>query len=109
MDRLIDRNLKLFRNYNKFTQEQVSEYLSLNNRSTYSNYESGDREAPLEVLEKCAALYGCDLSLFFEENEEAVKEVLICAFRVDNLESLDIEEIARFKNIVNNYIKLNSL
>ena len=109
MNKTIAKNFKVFREFNKFTQEQVSTFLCLNNRSTYSNYESGEREAPLEILEKCADLYGCDLSMFFEENEESVKDMLICSFRVDDLESTDIKEIAAFKNIVKNYLKLNSL
>lgn len=109
MNKIIGKNLKAFRNYNCFTQEQVSDFLGLQNRSTYSNYESGEREAPFDILEKCADLYGCDMSLFFEEDESSVKEMLICAFRVDNIATSDMEEIANFKNIVKNYLKLNSL
>ena len=109
MDKLIGKNLKAYREYNQFTQEQVAKFLGLNNRSTYSNYESGDREAPLDVLEKCAELYGCDLANFFEEDEAEFKEKLICAFRVDNLSPEDMLEIAKFKTIVKNYIKLNNL
>lgn len=109
MNKIIAQNLKALRNYNRFTQDQVADFLGLNNRSTYSNYESGDREAPLDVLEKCADLYGCDLSLLFEENESSTREMLVCAFRVDNIESSDMNEIAAFKNIVKNYLKLNSL
>lgn len=109
MNKIVGKNLKASRNFNRFTQEQVADFLGLQNRSTYSNYESGDRDAPLEVLERCADLYGCDLSLFFEENEEIAKEMLVCAFRVDCIAPSDMEEIAAFKNIVKNYLKLNSL
>lgn len=109
MNKIIAQNLKAFRNYNRFTQDQVAEFLGLKNRSTYSNYESGDREAPLEVLEKCADIYGCDLSQFFEEDDSSVKEMLVCAFRVDDIELSDMKEIAAFKSIVKNYMKLNSL
>lgn len=109
MNTIIGKNLKACREFNHFTQEQVTAFLCLKNRSTYSNYESGEREAPLEVLEKCANLYGCDLSLFFEENEAIAKEMLVCAFRVDDISPSDMEEVAKFKNIVKNYLKLNSL
>ncbi|MGL4412431.1 MAG: helix-turn-helix domain-containing protein [Tannerellaceae bacterium] len=109
MNKIIAQNLKAFRGFNRFTQEQVTDFLGLKNRSTYSNYESGEREAPLDVLEKCADLYGCDLSMFFEENEASAKEMLVCAFRIDNIAPSDMEEIASFKNIVNNYMKINSL
>ncbi|MGL5785656.1 MAG: helix-turn-helix domain-containing protein [Bacteroidales bacterium] len=109
MNKIIAQNLKALRNYNRFTQDQVAAFLGLNNRSTYSNYESGDREAPLDVLEKCADLYGCDLSLLFEENEVSTREMLVCAFRVDGIEPSDMQEIAAFKNIVKSYMKLNTL
>lgn len=109
MNKIIAQNLKAFRSFNRFTQEQVADFLGLKTRSAYSNYESGEREAPLEVLEKCADLYGCDLSMFFEENEVSAKEMLVCAFRADNVTASDIDEIAKFKNIVKSYIKLNTL
>lgn len=110
MNKTIGKNLKAFRNFNRFTQEQVANFLGLkDHRSTYSNYESGDRETPLEVLEMCANLYGCDLSMFFEEDEASAKDMLVCAFRVDDISPSDMGEIAEFKNIVKNYLKLNSL
>jgi transcriptional regulator with XRE-family HTH domain len=64
METTIGRNLKLLREANSFTQDQVASFLGIN-RSTYSNYESGDREAPLEVLEKASDLFGCELSILF--------------------------------------------
>lgn len=79
------------------------------NRSTYSNYESGDREAPLEVLEKASDIFGSDLHLLFQENDKAIEEMLICAFRIDNLSDQDMVEVANFKKIVKQYLKMNQL
>ena len=108
MNNIIGSNLKLLRTANAFTQEQVSSFLGIN-RSTYSNYESGDRDAPLAVLEKVADLFGCELSLLFEKDQNVVENMLTCAFRVDNLTGTDLKEIASFKSIVKNYLKLNQL
>lgn len=108
MDTTIGNNLRILREANKFTQEQVASFLEIN-RSTYSNYETGDREAPFDILEKVSNLYGCDLHLLFEENVDIVREMLVCAFRVDNLSNSDITEIAYFKSIVKDYIKMNLL
>lgn len=108
MKKIIGKNLKAFRKLNNFTQEKVSQYLGIN-RSTYGNYESGERETPLDVLEKCADVYGCDLLLFFEDNEVAADDMLVCAFRVNDISDEDLKEVAHFKNIVKNYIKLNEL
>ena len=71
MSNLIGRNLKVLREANDLTQEQMSSYLGIG-RSAYANYEAGEREAPLEVLERSASLLGCELELLFEEDVEAV-------------------------------------
>ena len=108
MDNNIGRILKECREYNSFTADQVATFLNIG-RSTYSNYEAGLREAPLEVLEKCSNLYGCDLDLFFEEKPLSEGDMLICAFRVDDVSSSDMQEVALFKNIVKNYLKIDKL
>lgn len=108
MSTVIGKNLKQLRDFNRFSQEQVSEFLKIK-RSTYANYESGEREAPLEVLENVSNLYGCDLYLLFEEDVTSFNDMLICTFRVDNLNQNDLEEIANFKDIVKSYLKMNRL
>lgn len=108
MNNIIGNNLKKMREANRFSQEQVASFLGIK-RSAYSNYECGDREAPLEVLEKASDLFGCELHLLFEENVDVVNNMLTCAFRVDNLNEEDIAQIASFKNIVKTYLKLNQL
>jgi transcriptional regulator with XRE-family HTH domain len=108
MDLTVGRNLKKLREANRFSQEQVSSFLNIT-RSAYANYEAGVREAPLSVLEKAASLFGCALSVIFEENDTALDNMLICAFRVDGLSREDMQEVASFKNIVINYLKMNRL
>jgi transcriptional regulator with XRE-family HTH domain len=108
MNQVIGKNLKSLRNSHKFSQEQVAQFLGLE-RSTYGNYETGQREAPLEILEKVSHLYGCDLHVLFEENEEAFQEMLICTFRVDGLSNFDLQEIAEFKEIVKSYLKMDRM
>ena len=85
MREVIGRNLKVLREANDLTQEQMSSYLGIG-RSAYANYEAGEREAPLEVLERSAALLGCELELLFEQDVETVKDrMMVCAFRTDGL------------------------
>ena len=103
---VINQNLRKLRESNSFTQQQLADYLGIN-RSAYSNYELGERQPPLEVLEKAANLFGCELSLFFEENPQAVADTLLCAFRSDALSAEDLQVVADFKNIVRNYIKIS--
>lgn len=106
--KVIGGNLKRARLASGFTQEQVSDYLGIN-RSAYSNYETGERAAPLSVLEGVAKLTGCSLSTFFETDPSKVKNDLVTAFRIDNLSNKDLHQIAKFKTIVRNYIKMQEL
>ena len=72
---IIAGNIKRLREACKFTQEQVSQFLGIG-RSAYANYESGERELPLDTMEKLADLYGCDLYLLYEKDEHLVKNML---------------------------------
>lgn len=101
-------NLKLLREACGFTQDKLAEYLGIG-RSAYSNYESGDRETPLGVVEKLADLYGCDSYSFYEESQDVRKMMLATAFRVDNLSLEDMKQIADFKRVVKNYMKMDML
>lgn len=105
---MVGRNLRLLREANNFTQQQMASYLGIN-RSTYANYETEERETPLDILEKTSDILGVDLSLFFEEDENAVKNMLVCAFRAEDLSAEDMVEVAAFKNLVKNYLKINRL
>lgn len=108
MESVIGENLKVLRKANGYTQEKMAEFLDIK-RSAYANYEAGEREAPLEILEKAATLFGCKLTILFEEDKEALQSMLACAFRADNLDTDDMKEVADFKNIVLNYLKMEKL
>lgn len=105
---MISRNLKMLREANGMTQEQMAMYLGVT-RSAYSNYESGERTPALELLEKVADLTGCDLATIYEEDEGRVKSQLVCAFRTDDLSKTDMEEVASFKRLVMSYLKMERL
>ena len=105
---MLNRNLRLLRQANGLTQEQVASFLGVG-RSAYSNYEDGLREPSINILEKFSNIMGCDLSMLFEEDEKAVKSQLICAFRTDGLSVEDMEEISSFKRLVLSYLKMERL
>ena len=107
-NQIIGRNIKALREANSYTQEQVAAYLGIN-RSAYANYETGEREAPIDVLEKACNLFGCEMELLFDPDEKAVKNMLVCAFRADNLSENDLREVSAFKEIVLKYMKMERL
>lgn len=108
INQIIGENLRKSRNIAGFTQDQVAKFIGIE-RSTYSNYEGGTREIPYSVLEKLSNLFGCEPSLLFEENSYIDDEIMATAFRISDLESDDLEEIANFKDIVKSYIKMEQL
>lgn len=103
---IIANNIKRLRDASGFTQDVVAKYLEIK-RSAYSNYESGAREIPFVLMEKLADLYGCDMYDLYSENEKVIENMLATAFRVDSLSAHDMEQIASFKRIVKNSLKMD--
>ncbi len=108
MKTIVSKKLKQLREANGYTQDLIASYLGIN-RSTYSNYESGDREPPVQLLEKLSDLYGCDLILFYDEQNHTLESILSTAFRIDAIQESDLNEIANFKKAIKNYLKMNIL
>ena len=105
---IVASNIKRLRDASGFTQDIVANYLNVN-RSAYANYETGARELPLQLMEKLADLYGCEMYDLYSEDVDVVSTMLATAFRVDTLSREDIEQIAAFKRIVNNSLKMDKL
>lgn len=105
---IVSSNIKRLREACGFSQDTVANYLNVS-RSAYANYESGVRELPLQLMEKLADLYGCEMYDLYSEDVDVVSAMLATAFRVDTLSREDMEQIAAFKRIVNNSLKMDKL
>ena len=105
---MITQTLKMLRDANRYTQDNVADYLGIK-RSTYSNYETGDREAPLAILEKLACLYGCELYDLETSENDVLQGLIACSFRVDSLSVEDMRQVASFKQLVMNYMKMKKI
>ncbi len=108
MNKTTASNLKKLREAAHYTQEDVAHALGIS-RSAYSNYESGDRETPYDILEKASNLFGCDMYVFFEDNANVDDLILASAFRIDGITPDDTREIMRFKEIVKAYMKMEAI
>lgn len=108
MDKIIAINLKKLRETARYTQEETAQALGIT-RSAYSNYESGDREVPYDVIEKASDFFGCDMTTLFEENEIGDAMILASAFRINGITPKDTVEIMRFKDIVKSYLKMEAI
>lgn len=105
---IIQNNIKTIRKKLGYTQETVADVLGIA-RSTYTEYETKDIEIPLNTLEKLSDFFGVELSSFFSENEDQLKDTLVCAFRTDGVSVEDLKTISKFKSIVKNYIKMRRI
>lgn len=108
MDKTIARNIKKLREIARYTQDEAAQALGIT-RSAYSNYESGDREMPYDVIEKASDFFGCEMTMLFEENENVDAMILASAFRIDGIAPEDAGEIMRFKDIVKSYLKMEAI
>lgn len=105
---MFGENLKALRKANELTQDQVATYLGIM-RTAYANYESGTRSMPLPQMQKAADLFGCPLSVLLSDNPNDVQNILPFAFRADDLTADDLHELAHFKKVALNYIKMSNL
>lgn len=108
MDKAISQNLKKLRETARYTQDEVAQALGIT-RSAYSNYESGEREMPYNIIEKASDFFGCDMTVLFEENENVDAMILASAFRIDSITPEDAGEIMKFKDIVKSYLKMEAI
>lgn len=108
IDQIVGSNLKKLRELFKETQDSFAAKIGVS-RSAYANYESGTREIPYDVIEKSAVIFGCEPHVLFDGDISAQNDVLVCAFRVDDIAASDFEEVCRFKDVVRSYLKMNRI
>jgi transcriptional regulator with XRE-family HTH domain len=106
-DQIIGKNLQTLRKKLGFTQDQVAEYLSIN-REEISYYENGTRSMPSQLMSQISNLYGVDEYDFYEENFDLASVNLALAFRAESLKPADLAQIAQFKKIVRNYLRMKT-
>ena len=78
-------------------------------REVLSYYENDSREAPLDLLEKLADLYGADLADFFETDNDQIQANIAFAFRANGIQESDFHQISQFRKVVKNYFKILGL
>lgn len=100
--------LKSYRDNTHLSQEAVAAYLGIH-REELSYYETDRRDAPLDVLEKLADLYGAQLNDFFETDQLQLQANVAFAFRADAIASADLITLAEFRKAVKNYFKICEL
>lgn len=108
MNIILANNIKSFRRKIALSQEELGDYLGIS-RAEVNYYENGKRNIPHVLLPQLANLFGVDEYDLFEEDEAINKTNIMFAFRANKLKSKDLHEIAAFKKIALNYLKLQKL
>lgn len=91
-------NLKTLRERNKFSQQNIAEYLGID-QTTISKIEKGDRQITVDMLDKLACLYGIQSSDFMSEG---ISAELNHAFRAKDMTLDDLISISAINRIALN-------
>jgi transcriptional regulator with XRE-family HTH domain len=104
----IGKNIKIFREKIGVNQEDIANYCGIK-REIISYYENGKRDVSLLHLEKIAEYLNVDMETFIEENPSDIQPDLALAFRANEVTPSDLGQIAYFRKIVKNYLKMKSI
>lgn len=108
MATIIGKNIRDFRKKVGVTQQEIADYCGIS-REIISFYETGEREVSLLHLEKISEFLNIDLEVFIQQGPANIQPDLALAFRADELSAKDRENIAVFKRIVKNYLKMKKI
>lgn len=102
---IIGQNLRMYREKIGLSQESLADYLEVS-RGEVNYYENGKRSIPSTVIEKAARLFGIEEYDLYDEDIDTQQANTAFAFRADFLTPSDLEQIAGFRKIVLNYLKM---
>lgn len=93
---MINKAIKLFRQYNKMTQSEVADHLLIS-KSYVSEIESGKKTINMELLKKFAGLYDMPVSslVFFSESLSTTESQIPKKFR--NFVSTKVLDVLEWK------------
>ena len=98
---MLANRLKELREKNGLTQEQVANYLGVD-QSLITRIEKGERNIQVSYLEALSSLYGCDLV-----NEDT--DPIVIKYRAKEINNDDLKMIARIKRIALNLREMEEL
>lgn len=105
MGTTMDNRLKQLRKESKITQEQLAQYLEVD-QSMITKLENGTRNLNVTLIEKLCSLYGCSEKYLLGEEDAYIP--LNFAFRANGIQAEDFESIAAINKIVMNIRYMNN-
>lgn len=105
---IVGQNISHFRTSLGLSQDDLADYLGIA-RPMISYYENGSRRIPTDIITKSAKLFGVEEYDLYEADPEIRGAQLSFAFRGEGLSTTDLEQIAKFKKIVLNYLSMKNV
>lgn len=106
MEDIIRENFKRLRKKVNITQEQMAEYLNLE-QSSISKFENGERTISVSNLEKASALFGINDNDIYKKTTN--QQVLSPSFRKNNLSTASLEDVSNINRIAMNIIEMKAI
>ena len=104
--RNMNERLKYLRKESKITQDQLAQYLSVD-QSMITKLENGTRSFSITMVDKICSLFGCSEEFLMGESDNYIP--LNFAFRSTGIEAEDLETIAAVNKIAINLKYMNEL
>ena len=104
--RNMNERLKYLRKESKITQDQLAQYLSVD-QSMITKLENGTRSFSITMVDKICSLFGCSEEFLMGESDNYIP--LNFAFRSTGIEAEDLESIAAVSKIAINLKYMNEL
>lgn len=98
--------LKQLRKESKITQEQMANYLNVD-QSMVTKLENGTRSLNVTLVDKLCSLFGCSEAYLMGEDDSYIP--LNFAFRSNGVQTSDLESIAAVNRIVMNIRFMNKM
>lgn len=102
----LGNKIRSIREQAKLSQEQIANFLGID-QSLISRFENNERQINLEYIEKICSLCGCSLAVLVRE--ENPRSNLSFAFRSNNINPENLQDIAEINQIALNLIDMQQL
>jgi transcriptional regulator with XRE-family HTH domain len=107
-DKIVVKNILSIRQKQGFTHNQITGFLEIT-PDELTEFERGNKPIPISLLSLLANLYGVDKYDFYEEKLASEIAIPEFNFTVESIPVSDLEQIASFKKIIRNYLKMSAL
>lgn len=106
MENIIRDNFKKLRRKINITQEQMADFLNLE-QSSISKFESGERTLSVSNLEKACSLFGIPVKEIYKESDN-MRE-LSPSFRKTNLSMESLVDVSNINKIAMNIMEMDAI